>query len=60
MEVVSLCLGPTLISCVSTISTLSTCFLGFDIPTFSFVFIETYFIILVIQRDVQLFIPWSH
>ena len=54
MEVVCLSLGHTLTSCVST------CFLGFDIPTFSFVFIETFFIILVIQRDVQLFIPWSH
>ena len=39
MEVVCLILGTMLTSCVITILTLSTCFLVFDIPTSSFLFI---------------------
>ena len=43
MEVVCLILGPTLTS-----QPLFACFLGFDVPTSSFIFIENVFIILVI------------
>ena len=47
MEVVCLILGPTLTSCVSTISTLFAYFLGFDIPTSSLKMFFYYSIIII-------------
>ena len=44
MEVVCLIVGPTL--------TLFACFLGFDVPTSSFIFIENVFIILVVYSTI--------
>ena len=40
MEVVCLIFGPTLTSCVSTIPTLFTYILGFDVAIYSFIIIE--------------------
>ena len=43
MEVVCLILGPTCIYVTCSFPTLFACFLGFDVPTSSFIFIENVF-----------------